>query len=445
MKRRVLSLILGVFLAAAPLMCLCVGSASAAPSISSAAAIVVDCQTGEIYFQKDIDTAQPVASMTKLMALYLVFEEIDAGRLSLNSKVTASAYAADVSNNKEYSGMEKLKEGGSYRVDTLLRLIMTASCNGSMIALAEHVGGTEAKFVQRMNEKAAAWGVSARFADCTGLESEGNAVTARAMAYIARRLVLDYPKILEYSSLESFVFDSRIFRSTNDLLRSGTVAGLDGLKTGTTSEAGCCFTSTAMRDGRRIIAVVMGAPDGTVRMSESETLLEYGFTCRAEREKSWAANGVTVELSVEQVVYPTTQTVTIDGVEREFQMYSIKDAKGNDTNYIKIRDLALALKGTKAQFDVGMANGVITFIGGGNYTPNGTENSTPYSGVQSYTKKSGNINVDGTLYPIDAFEITYNGGGYTYFQMKDIARKLNFNAAWRGTIVIETDQPYTGK
>lgn len=304
MKKKIVSM----FLAAVLLVCMCAGSASAAaPSIAAPAAIVVDCQTGEIYYQKNIDTARPVASMTKLMTLYLVFEEIDAGRLSLDSYVTASAYAAGVSNNREYSGLEGLKTGKTYKVDTLIRLIMTASCNGSVIVLAERVGGTEAKFVQMMNEKAAEWGIDAHFADCTGFENEGNAVTARAMAYIARRIIQDHPKILEYSSLTSTTFNGKTFWSTNGLMRNGTVKGIDGLKTGTTSKAGYCFTGTAVRDGRRIISVVMGAANGTARMTQSQTLLEYGFACRAEREKVWAAaaGGVKVDMACEGgTVYP---------------------------------------------------------------------------------------------------------------------------------------------
>ena len=114
-------------------------SAGSKPSVGGSGAIVMDCQTGEVYYEKNADTPRPAASMTKLMSVYLVFEEIAAGNLSLDSYVTASAYAAGISNNRAYSGLERLKTGGRYQVDTLLRLIMTASCNGSVIVLAEHI------------------------------------------------------------------------------------------------------------------------------------------------------------------------------------------------------------------------------------------------------------------------------------------------------------------
>jgi len=257
-------------------------------STSAAGAIVIDAQTGEVYYEKNPDTARPIASMTKVMSVYLIFEEIEAGNLSLDTPITISQYAASISNNPSYSGMEHLQEGATYTVDTLLRLVLTSSCSASTIAMAEHVGGSHDNFVNMMNAKAQEWGIAAQFVDCVGYRP--NAVTPRAMAEIARHCVNDHPQILEYSSLTSTNFQNRTFYSTNTLLRNGSIPGLDGLKTGTTSRAGCCFTGTAARDGRRIISVVMGSPNTSVRMSDTRKLIEYGFTRRAELEKSWSQN-----------------------------------------------------------------------------------------------------------------------------------------------------------
>lgn len=272
----------------------------------------MDFQTGEVYYEKNADVARPAASMTKVMSTYLVFEEIAAGRLSLDSYVTASSWAASISNNPAFSGLERLRAGRSYKVDTLLRLIMTESCNGSVIVLAEHIGGgSEAAFVQRMNDKAAEWGIDAHFADACGFVDNGNAVTPRAMAYIAKRIIADYPQILNYSSLKSTTFQGETFYSTNSLLRNGTCAGIDGLKTGTTGGAGYCFTGTALRDGRRIISVVMNTTSYSARMAESKRLLEYGFTCRAEREKTWkqAAQSLKVDITADgQYLWPYTES-----------------------------------------------------------------------------------------------------------------------------------------
>ena len=259
------------------------------PAISAEGAVVMDFDTGEFYYEKNADLPRPVASMTKLMSLYLVFEEMEAGNLSPDSLIAAGARAAAISNNSLYSGLERLQAGENYRVEDLIRIIMTKSCNGSVLALAEHIGGTEEAFVKRMNETAARWGLNARFADSFGFQDDGNAVSPRSMAILAQRLIADYPQILDYSSLPETVFQDRSFLSTNTLLREGMVEGIDGLKTGTTDGAGHCFTGTAQREGRRIISVVMGASGHTARMLESQTLLEYGFACRQVREDAWNA------------------------------------------------------------------------------------------------------------------------------------------------------------
>lgn len=293
------------------------------PKVAATGALVMDFQTEEVYYEKEPDLARPAASMTKVMSLYLVFEEMAAGRLSLDSLVTASPRAAGISQNRAYSGLERLRAGESYPVDTLLRLIMTASCNGSVIVLAEHIGGTEEAFVQRMNDTAAAWGIDAHFADACGFEDEGNAVSPRAMAQIARRIITDYPQILDYSALPETYFQGKTFYSTNTLLRNGTCEGIDGLKSGTTEGAGYCYVGTAIREGRRIISVAMNSTGYGARMNDTRLLLEYGFQCREQREALWreAANGFQAELTVAGgQVWPrgeTGLTATLSGLPAE--------------------------------------------------------------------------------------------------------------------------------
>lgn len=298
-----------------------VGAASPAPTVKATGAIVMDFDTDEVYYEKNADVPRPIASMTKVMSLYLVFEEIAAGNLSPESYVTASPYAAGISNDPLYSGLERLRAGEQYQVDTLIRLIVTESCNGSVIVLAEHLGdGDESVFVQRMNDKAAAWGIEAHFADACGFEDHGNSVTPRAMAYIAKRIIADYPQILEYTSLQSMVFQGKTFYSTNTLLRNGSCEGIDGLKTGTTDGAGYCFTGTAQRNGRRIISVVMNTTGYSARMSESRALLEYGFSCRAEREEQWtkAAQSLEADITAQNPLWSRTQaglSAVVTGLE----------------------------------------------------------------------------------------------------------------------------------
>lgn len=265
--------------------------------IRARGAVVLDFDTGEIYYGKDADLARPVASMTKIMSLYLFFEAMGQGRFDAETPIPISEYAAAVSSSWEYSGKERFTPGEQVPAGLLIALILTASANASVIALAEYIDGSEAAFTQRMNARAAQWGLDAQFADCTGFESEGNAVSPIAMAQISRRLIADYPAVLDYATLPEAVYRGRSFPSTNRLLLEEAVEGIDGLKTGWTTTAGHCFTGTALREGRRIITVVMDAGSGIARMSESAKLLEYGFACRAAREAEWSALARTLRVS----------------------------------------------------------------------------------------------------------------------------------------------------
>ena len=137
-----------------------------------------------------------------------------------------------------------------------------------------------------------------------------------------------------------------------------------------------------------------------------------------------------------------------DGGPVEFQMYALKDDNGDLTNYIKIRDLALALNGTKARFGVSW-DGAVKLVAGAAYTPNGSENSTPFKGIQFYVRSTDSTCVNGAASDLVAFTLTdKDGGGYTYFQLRDPGQKLGFNVRWdgeRGVVCIETDKPYTGR
>lgn len=147
------------------------------------------------------------------------------------------------------------------------------------------------------------------------------------------------------------------------------------------------------------------------------------------------------------MAYPSTQTVDLDGALVEFQMYALRDDDGNPTNYIKIRDLALALEGTKAGFSVDW-DGAVKLVTGVAYTPNGSENSTPFKSMQFYVRSTNSTYVNGAVSDLAAFTLTdKEGGGYTYYQLRDLGRKLGFNVRWdsgRGIVCVESDKPYTG-
>ena len=156
---------------------------------------------------------------------------------------------------------------------------------------------------------------------------------------------------------------------------------------------------------------------------------------------------VTVEdIPASGTAYASTQTVTVDGKAVEFQMYALKDANGNDTNYIKLRDLAYVLNGTAAQFSVGY-DGTISLTTGEAYQAAGTEMTTPYSGDRAYTGGAQTVKLDGQDVSMTAITLTDdNGGGYTYFKLRDLGAALGFNVGWsqEAGVFVESDQPYAG-
>lgn len=146
-------------------------------------------------------------------------------------------------------------------------------------------------------------------------------------------------------------------------------------------------------------------------------------------------------LATESIAYPSTQQVNVDGTAVEFQMYALKDASGNSTNYVKVRDLALALNGTKAQFSVEW-NGAVNLVSGTAYTPNGSENSTPFAGERAYSVPTSPTNVNGSASDLAAITLSdENGGGYTYYKLRDLGAALGFTVDWASEkgVFIETE------
>ena len=159
----------------------------------------------------------------------------------------------------------------------------------------------------------------------------------------------------------------------------------------------------------------------------------------------WTGGGVTPPTPA-KTAYASTQSVKVDGVAVEFQMYALKDEKGNDTNYVKVRDVAYALNGTAAQFNVGW-DGAVNLVTGQAYTANGSEMSTPFSGNRSYQDSTAATNVNGSAAALDAILLTDDaGGGYTYYKLRDLGQALGFNVSWSAElgVYIETDKPYEG-
>ncbi len=245
--------------------------------LTAQSALLLEAETGEVIFQKEPHQKLPPASMTKIMTMLLVMEELDKGTVGLEDVVVTSDYAARMGGSQIW-----LEPGEEMTVRDLLKAVAIVSANDASVALAEHLYGTNDAFVRRMNERADQLGMkNTYFYNATGLptgneEIQGNFTTAYDMALVAREL-LKYPKVLEWTStwIDYLREGNSVLNNTNRLVRH--YVGVDGLKTGYTREARYCLTSTAARGDLRFIAVVMGVDNSQVRFNETAELLSYGF------------------------------------------------------------------------------------------------------------------------------------------------------------------------
>lgn len=268
--------------------------------IEAEAAILIEAETGQVLFAKNKDELRPPASMAKMMSEYIILREIKAGNIGWDDTVTISA-TADAT---EGSGA-LLAEGETYTVRQLFENMSIFSGNDATVALAEYVAGTEERFARMMNDTAREIGLSdgAYFINATGLDREDMSIdpaslpgetqiSAHDAAKLAQALLRDFPEILEFSSTTTAYLkpdDDRYLMTNwnwmlegwkgtgNDFDRLFAYEGLDGLKTGTTTRAGNCFTGTAERNGMRLISVIMGAETRHSRFHETKKLLDYGF------------------------------------------------------------------------------------------------------------------------------------------------------------------------
>lgn len=271
----------GVFLAIWMFVAQCLPGKAAVLEISSPSAVLMEASTGEVIFEQNADERRSPASITKIMTLLLTFEHLDAGKISLEDDVITSEYASSMGGSQVF-----LAQGEIQSLKTMIKCIAVASGNDASVAVAEHIAGSEAAFVDMMNERAKELGMeNTHFEDCCGLsDSDNHYTSARDVAIMSRELIMNHPQVYEYTQIwmEDITHvtkqGSSLFTlsSTNKLLKQ--YAYTTGLKTGSTSKAKFCLSATARKDDMDMIAVVMGAEEGKVRFSEAQTLLTYGFS-----------------------------------------------------------------------------------------------------------------------------------------------------------------------
>ncbi len=235
------------------------------------ASIVIDMETGQVLHDREADELRHPASLTKVMTLYLVFDAIESGKLKLTDRLPVSKAASRAQPSKL-----GLKSGSTIKVEDAIRALVTKSANDVAIVIAEKLGGSETKFVAKMNAKAKELGMlNTTFRNASGLPDKKQVTTARDMAKLAEAVYLDHKNRYNYFSLSSFSWGKRKYMNHNELLKR--VAGVDGIKTGFTNASGYNLMASAERGGRRVIAVMMGGSTGRSRDAHVADLIEAAF------------------------------------------------------------------------------------------------------------------------------------------------------------------------
>lgn len=249
------------------------------PEIEAPCAILTEASTGRVIYEKNADESLHPASITKIMTLLIIFDAIDDGSIAPDDTVTVSEHAASMGGSQVF-----LEPGETQTVETMIKCIAIASANDACVAMAEHISGSEDAFVQSMNERAEALGMSnTHFVNCCGLDADGHMTTARDVAIMSRELITAHPAIHDYSCIwmDTITHVTRrgesefVLNNTNKLLKQYEWA--TGLKTGSTSLAKFCLSATARRNDIELISVIMASPSGKTRVSDSIALLNYGY------------------------------------------------------------------------------------------------------------------------------------------------------------------------
>jgi D-alanyl-D-alanine carboxypeptidase (penicillin-binding protein 5/6) len=241
------------------------------PNVEAKSWVLLDARSGQVLVENDSHKKLPPASLTKMMTLYLAFEDIKLGRLKLDETVSVSEKAWKIGGSTMF-----LEPRLHPTIDELLHGIATLSGNDACIVLAEHLAGSEDAFADRMNRKAAELGMKdSHFVNATGFPDEDHYSSAYDMALLGAALWRDFPKHYEIFSERSYTFGGTTQPNRNRLL--WTLPSADGIKTGHTQEAGYCLVASAAQDRSRLVSAVFGTDSDGQRVSQSRVLLKFGF------------------------------------------------------------------------------------------------------------------------------------------------------------------------
>jgi D-alanyl-D-alanine carboxypeptidase (penicillin-binding protein 5/6) len=281
-----------------------------APQVEARSYILVDYRTDKTLASREPQARMEPASLTKLMTAYIVFQELAAGKLKLDQSVTVSEHAWRSEGSRTF-----IELGKPVSVEDLILGMIVQSGNDATIALAERVAGTEETFAQMMNSEATRLGmVGTHFENSSGLPSPQHYTTARDMSLLAIAMIRDFPQYYKYYSIREFEHNGIKQQNRNGLLEKDP--SVDGLKTGHTDSAGFCLVTSALRDGMRLVSVVLGSTSMKARENASAALLNYGFTFYETRllikggttlasARVWKAERSPVELGLQDDLYLT--------------------------------------------------------------------------------------------------------------------------------------------
>ena len=320
------------------------------PDCSSA--IVMEASTGDIVYEYNSHQPLPPASMVKMMVALITMEKVDSGELSLKAKITTSANASRMGGSQVY-----LKQGEEFTLEELMKAVMIQSANDAAVAIAEYIGGSSKGFVDLMNQKASQLGMSdSKFYSPHGLPpgkgQEADLVSAYDMAILARALVTKHPMVLKWSSMEKSDFRNGEFIMTNTNRLVSKFPGCDGLKTGYYRKAGFCLTSTAERNGIRIIAVVMGCEKAKLRFNEAARLLSWGFNLFTK--VSLAQKNSVIEQSIPVIKGVKIETLPV--IDQDLSVVMRKQDKD------KVMLKTAMVKSLDAPVDSGQPCGNVTYF-----------------------------------------------------------------------------------
>lgn len=333
--KKLCCLVLALFI-----FCFCINVKAEDLSLASNAksAILLEASTGEVIFEKNSHEKLHPASMTKMMSMLLILENIEKGVINWDDIVTVSSNASSMGGSQIL-----LETNEQMSVSDLFKGIAVASGNDAVVAMAEKIAGTEEEFVNMMNKRANELGLTdTNFKNCHGLDDANHYSSASDMAKIALELV-KHEKLFEYTSIyEDYLREGTDRKfwlvNTNKLVRF--YSGADGLKTGYTGEAGFCLTATAKRNGMRIIAVVMGEPDSKTRTSDVSSMLDYAFA-QYETETFLSTESILDTISVNK---GKKEFVNIVPKENVTILNKKTDNKKNATYNLEMYDMKLPLK-----------------------------------------------------------------------------------------------------